>query len=118
VLTFYALAFAISWSGILLAIGGPVAFPGTPEQVERLFLSVMLAWLAGPSLASILLTGLVAGRAGYRDLLTRLGRWQVGARWYAVALLTAPHPDSALAPGGLYRSERHRRRHGAFERCV
>jgi len=30
------------------------------------------------------------GRAGFRDLLARLTRWRVGARWYAVALLTAP----------------------------
>jgi membrane protease YdiL (CAAX protease family) len=88
--TFYALAFAISWAGILLVIGGPGAFPGTPEQVERLFLPVMLAWLAGPSVASIVMTGLVDGRAGYRNLLMTLTRWRVGARWYAVALLTAP----------------------------
>jgi uncharacterized protein len=36
------------------------------------------------------LTGLLYGRAGFRDLLTRMTRWRVGARWYAVALLTAP----------------------------
>jgi membrane protease YdiL (CAAX protease family) len=36
------------------------------------------------------MTGLVAGRAGYRELLARLLRWRVGAGWYAVALLTAP----------------------------
>jgi membrane protease YdiL (CAAX protease family) len=36
------------------------------------------------------MTGLVHGRAGFRDLLTRMTRWRVGARWYAVALLTAP----------------------------
>jgi hypothetical protein len=90
VLAFYALAFAISWSGILVVIGGPGAFPGTPEQVDRLFLWVMLAWLAGPSVAAIVMTGLVEGRAGYRDLLSRLTRWRVGARWYAVALLIAP----------------------------
>ena len=90
VLAFYALAFAISWAGILLVIGGPGAFPGPPEHVERLFLPVMLAWLAGPSVASLVMTGLVDGRAGYRALLTRMTRWRVGARWYAVALLTAP----------------------------
>jgi membrane protease YdiL (CAAX protease family) len=50
----------------------------------------MLAWLAGPSVASIVLTGLVDGRAGYRDLLARFLRWRVGALWYAVALLLAP----------------------------
>jgi hypothetical protein len=42
--------------------------PGTAEQVGPLFLPVMLAWLAGPSLASVLMTGHVSGRDGYRDL--------------------------------------------------
>ena len=44
----------------------------------------------GPSVAGLLVTGLVDGRAGLRELLSRLLRWRVGARWYAVALLTAP----------------------------
>ena len=34
--------------------------------------------------------GLVDGKAGFRKLLSRLLRWRVGIRWYAVALLTAP----------------------------
>ena len=38
----------------------------------------------------MLLTGLVDGRAGYRDLFSRLGKWRVGIRWYAVAILPAP----------------------------
>jgi membrane protease YdiL (CAAX protease family) len=90
VLTYYVLTFAISWGGFLLVIGGPGAIPGTSEQVERLVPFAMLTWFAGPSVASILLTCLVDGRAGLRELLSRLLRWQVGARWYAVALLTAP----------------------------
>ena len=97
VLAFYVLAFAISWAGMLLVIGGPGNFPGTSAQVERLFLSVMLAWLAGPSVASIVVTGFVDGKAGYRKLLARLLRWRVGARWYAVALLAAPLMYVALA---------------------
>jgi membrane protease YdiL (CAAX protease family) len=55
-----------------------------------LFPVVLLAMLVGPSVAGILLTGLVHGRAGLRELLSRLLRWRVGARWYAVALLTIP----------------------------
>jgi uncharacterized protein len=90
VLTFYALAFALSWGSILIVVGGPGGYPGTPEQVAQQFLFVMLAWLAGPSVASLLVTGLVDGRAGLRRLLSRLLTWRVGARWYAVALLTAP----------------------------
>jgi hypothetical protein len=44
VLTFYALAFAISRAAILLVIGGPGNFPGTREQIDKLFLLVMPAW--------------------------------------------------------------------------
>jgi membrane protease YdiL (CAAX protease family) len=46
--------------------------------------------LGGPAIAGILMTGLVSGKAGFRELFVRLRRWRVGARWYAVALLTAP----------------------------
>jgi membrane protease YdiL (CAAX protease family) len=90
VLTYYALTFTISWGGVLLVIGGPGGIPGTPEQFETLFPIALPAMLAGPSVAGLLLTGLVHGRAGFRDFLSRLLRWRVGVRWYAVALLTAP----------------------------
>jgi uncharacterized protein len=89
-LTFFGLALAISWVGILLVIGGPGAIPGASEQVERLSLFVMLVWLAGPSIAGVLLTAFVEGRVGLAELRSRLLRWRVGAHWYAVALLTAP----------------------------
>jgi uncharacterized protein len=89
-LSFYALAFAITWGGLIMVVGGPSEILGTPEALDTWFGLVLLAWLAGPSVASILMTGLVGGRAGLRDLLTRMTRWRFGARWYAVALLTAP----------------------------
>src|SRR5215216_894002 len=89
-LSFYALAFAITWGGLIMVIGGPSEIPGSPEKFETRFGLVLLAWLAGPSVASILMTGLVHGRAGLREMLTRMTMWRVGARWYAVALLTAP----------------------------
>jgi membrane protease YdiL (CAAX protease family) len=90
VLLYYLLTFAISWGGVLLVVGGPAGIPGTPEQIERRFPLAVVALLAGPPVAGLLLTGLIDGRAGYRELLARLLRWRVGARWYAVALLTAP----------------------------
>jgi membrane protease YdiL (CAAX protease family) len=89
-LSFYALAFAITWGGLIIVVGGPSEILGSPEKFETRFGLVLLAWLAGPSVASILMTGLVHGRAGLRELLRRMTRWRVGARWYAVALLTAP----------------------------
>jgi uncharacterized protein len=89
-LSFYAIAFAVSWGGLIMVVGGPSEILGTPQLLGKRLALVMLAWLAGPSVASILMTGLVHGRAGFRDLLTRMTRWRVGARWYAVALLTTP----------------------------
>jgi membrane protease YdiL (CAAX protease family) len=89
VLTFYALVFAISWGGILILVG-PGRIPGTTEEVKRLFTFALVVMFAGPSIAGILMTGLVSGRAGLRELLSRLLRWRVGARWYAAALLPGP----------------------------
>jgi uncharacterized protein len=88
-LTYFVLTFAVSWGGFVLVVG-PGGFPGTGSQFDTLTTFVVLAMLAGPSVAGLLLTGLVSGRAGFRELLSRLLRWRVGARWYAVAFLTAP----------------------------
>jgi membrane protease YdiL (CAAX protease family) len=89
VLTYYALVFAISWGGILI-LAAPGGIPAAPEQVERLFLFMLLALFAGPSVAGLLMNYLVGGRPGLRELLSRLLRWRVNVRWYAVALLTGP----------------------------
>ena len=91
VLSYYAMVFAISWGRILLVVGlGPGGIPATKEQVGALMPFMLLALFAGASVAGILMTGLVYGREGFRHLLTRITRWRVGARWYAVAILTAP----------------------------
>ena len=86
--TYYVLAFAISWGAIFLMVG-PGGFL-TTTSTSQSFVLVGFASLLGPSLAGILMTSLVGGRAGWRDLLSRLRRWRVGGRWYAVALLTGP----------------------------
>lgn len=87
--TYFILTFAISWGGVLLAIGGaPIS--GTAPSGDPRFAYAVLAMIAGPSLAGILLTALVYGRKGLREYGQRLIRWRVDARWYAVALLSAP----------------------------
>ncbi len=89
VAAYFALTFTISWGG-LLVIGGSSGTSGTTWQSDPQLPFLVFAMLAGPSLAGLLLTGVVSGQAGLRELLSRLLRWRVGARWYAVALLTAP----------------------------
>jgi membrane protease YdiL (CAAX protease family) len=89
VATYYALVFAMSWGGVLMLVG-PGGLPGTSEQVQRLMPFVIPAFLIGPALGGPLLTGLVYRRAGLREFLSGMVKWRVAARWYAVALLTAP----------------------------
>jgi pimeloyl-ACP methyl ester carboxylesterase/membrane protease YdiL (CAAX protease family) len=88
-LAYYILTFGVSWGGVLLVVG-PSSLINTNWQAEGKFLAAVLAMLAGPSIAGLLLTGLVDGRAGYRELLLRLRKWRVDIRWYAFAILVAP----------------------------
>jgi membrane protease YdiL (CAAX protease family) len=90
VLGYFVLTFVISWSGILLVIGGPASIPGAAAQTSPLFPFVYLAMLAGPSTAGVLMTWWLRGRAGLRELSASVADWRVAPRWYAVALFTAP----------------------------
>jgi uncharacterized protein len=68
---FFVLAYALTWPLIPLVRVSPLwGFPA----------------LFGPALAAVIVAALTDGRAGLRDLLSRLVRWRVGVRWYAVAL--------------------------------
>ncbi len=86
VLSYFVLVFALSWGVFFLVTGGL----GPIGTADPRFLFVALTAPMAPAIAALLLTGLVAGRAGYRDLLARMLRWRVGVRWYALALLLAP----------------------------
>jgi membrane protease YdiL (CAAX protease family) len=85
VLVFYVVVFAISWGGFFLAVG-----PTTSMAVVDIPPAAILSMAFGPVLGGLLLTELVYGRAGFSELRSRLFKWRVGPRWYAVALLTAP----------------------------
>jgi uncharacterized protein len=89
-IVYFALVFAISWGGALLAIGGAGGMAGTTPASDPRFVYALIAMLAGPSVAGLALTAGVRGRAGLRELRARLLRWRVAIVWYAVALLAAP----------------------------
>lgn len=90
VLTYYVLTFVISWGGFLIVVGLRVM------SVVEIPPGAILSMVAGPVVAGILLTGLVYGRAGFREFSSRLLLWRVGARWYTIALLTAPFVVAAV----------------------
>jgi membrane protease YdiL (CAAX protease family) len=88
--TYTAVTFGISWGGALLAIGSGGGMRGTTPASDPRFAYALVAMLAGPSVAGVLMTWLVSGRVGLRQLLIRALRWRVGVAWYAAALLIAP----------------------------
>jgi membrane protease YdiL (CAAX protease family) len=81
---FFALTFVLSWMIWVPEAAGALGVAGldlSPESPLNLF----AVW--GPALSAMILSALLAGRAGLRRLLGPLGRWRVGAWWYGFALL-------------------------------
>jgi CAAX protease family protein len=70
-ITFFVLAYALTWPVIpLVSVSPLLGLPG----------------LFGPALAAIVVASLAGGKSALKDLASRLLRWRVGVRWYAVAL--------------------------------
>ena len=71
IITFFVLAYAISWVGLPLYAAGvwPIPFLAT-----------------GPLIAALIVIPITQGRAGLRELGLRMIRWRVRWYWYAVAV--------------------------------
>ncbi len=93
-LFYFILAYAISWGGFLLSFGpdGFKIFQG--ESVlsqgfsDKQSMIVWLAMLAGPSLAGLLLTGIVDGKSGLKRLASSILKWNVNMKWYIALFIT------------------------------
>lgn len=85
VASYFGLAYMISWVGILVGVGPKFIRSEAIGLTEGML--ILLFMLAGPSLAGIMMTLIVDGRSGLRDLLSRMSLWRVGARWYAALLI-------------------------------
>ena len=94
--TYFVLAFAIAWGAILIALGPSAIASGVQGDaalssgIDGRVAVVFLAMLAGPTGAALLTTAMFSGRSGIRELWSRVVQWRVGARWYAIAVLTTP----------------------------
>lgn len=85
---YFALTYGISWGGTLVVLAA-TGFDLTvlrPLDTSVIFVCMLL----GPSIAGLTMTVLLNGRAGLRELGSRLLRWRIAPRWYALALLTMP----------------------------
>jgi uncharacterized protein len=81
---YYVLAYAFSWCAYVpLALQAQGRFSGVPEGLH-------LAAAFGPLLAAFIVTATTGGRAGVRDLLSRMARWRIGWGWLVAAFSPAP----------------------------
>lgn len=82
---YFALTYAISWTGALL-----VAAPGllgNGDIPKMTGLMMFPAMLLGPCLAGIVLTRILDGKRGLKDLFARMTRFRFSWRWYGTLLI-------------------------------
>ena len=84
-LAYFFLTFAVSWlAAFLVAASNLLRGQPVPKFAGLMMFPAMLL---GPSFAGILLTRLIDGSIGLRDLFSRMFRVRVPARWYAALLI-------------------------------
>lgn len=80
-MTYVVLAYILSWSWwIPMAITGATTRPGQGWPTH-------LPGLLGPAVAAFLVTAVVSGRAGVRELAARTFRRRIPGRWYGAVIL-------------------------------
>ena len=88
VVSFFVLAYAVTW--LLWAPIVIAAVPAFSETRHVPSLYALPAVAVGVTGTAFLMTAVTQGRPGVRRLLRRLTFWDVGLRWYLVALLLIP----------------------------
>jgi membrane protease YdiL (CAAX protease family) len=76
-LSIYTIMFTIAWS---IMIPQALYSQGVLSTPLPGFLEILIGW--SPAIAAIVVSAVLAGRAGVRTLLGRFLIWKVGARWY------------------------------------
>ncbi|MCW3997088.1 MAG: hypothetical protein NWF10_00775 [Candidatus Bathyarchaeota archaeon] len=85
VAVFFVLAFAISWISTF-AIAGPKFLAGEAFELSDIGL-MAVGMLNGPFFAGLIMSYLVDGKAGLKDLFSRMKKIKVAWRWYLPLLI-------------------------------
>jgi uncharacterized protein len=101
-MAFFAIAFAgswIAWLPLILAQNGLGLLPYTiPHLIyPPSYWFAALSSLTGPTLASFVVTAIISGKVGVRQLLRRYALWRVGLRWYLLLFAGVPLIQLACA---------------------
>ena len=89
---FFVLAFLGGWLVLLPTVLFESGFGFVPIDIPApaVMLSFIPAAMAGPALGAFVVTRMVEGKQGTRQLLRRILRWRVGVQWYLIALFGVP----------------------------
>ena len=91
-ISMYILLFALAWSVLIPQALYSQGFLSAPLPA---FLEILTGW--APGIAAVVITAIVVGRAGVRELLRRFLIWRVGLQWYFSAFFLL----AALILGGI-----------------
>jgi membrane protease YdiL (CAAX protease family) len=79
VISMSILTLLLAWPGL---IWEALYSQGLVASQSPIVLSLLIGWV--PGFAAVIVSAVLAGRAGVRELLGRLLIWRVGVRWYLV----------------------------------
>src|SRR5262249_38352565 len=85
VASYFCLAYLVPVVAFAAVVGPKLVRGEATRPTDALILFPIMELAV--AISGIALTGVVDGRRGLRDLFARIGRWRVGARWYAALLL-------------------------------
>lgn len=91
-LVMYIILFLLAWPGLIWEV---LFSQGIVPAQSPVYVSLFTGW--APGIAAVVVTAIVLGRAGVKDLLRRLLVWKVGVQWYAVAFFLL----AAVILGGI-----------------
>ena len=89
VIIYFFLTFLISWS-LIAIIAGPGNIPIDTDKSQEILPLLYVSMLFGPSVAGVLMIGLLEGKNGFRRLKSRCFTWRVKIWYYIVALFGTP----------------------------
>jgi len=78
---YFIMVFAVAWAGCFAVIG-PRLMRGEAVPFSDMALAAIPMFLA-PTLIGVAMTVLADGKAGLRELFSRMRKWRVDPRWYA-----------------------------------
>ncbi|MBN2423667.1 MAG: CPBP family intramembrane metalloprotease [Calditrichaceae bacterium] len=88
-ISYFVLTFVLSWSGIIFAAFF-MGMPTTSKQFTEDGPLALLPFLFAPTIVSLVLTGIVHGKNGFKELKSGFLKWKVNLRWYIFALFLLP----------------------------